>query len=110
MAGVHQNALVIPISALVPIQSASTDAASSDGTATGGTTLPPQQVFLVGPGGKAVARQIKTGIVTQTQVEVTSGLQPGDSLITVGQGQLQPGQLVKVESKDNGVGAGLATT
>ena len=56
-----------------------------------------------------MARKVKTGIVTQNQVEVTSGLQPGDSLITVGQGQLQPGQSVKIESKTNGVGAGLAT-
>ena len=110
MAEVHQNAVVIPISALVPVQNNSTDVSSSDGTATGGTTLPPQQVFLVGSGGKAVARQIKTGIVTQSQVEVTSGLQPGDSLVTVGQGQLQPGQSVKIESNTNGVGAGLATT
>ena len=105
----HRNAVVIPVSALVPILNNSTDAASSVGSATGGTTLPPQQVFLLGSGGKAVARKVKTGIVTQTQVEVTSGLQPGDSLITVGQGQLQPGQTVKVVSTANGVGAGLAT-
>ena len=109
MAEVHRDAVVIPVSALVPVQSAGTDATSSDGTATGGTTLPAQQVYLVGPGNKAVARKIKTGIVTQSQVEVTAGLNPGDSLITVGQGQLQPGQAVKIESTANGVGAGLAT-
>lgn len=109
MADVHRNAVVIPVSALVPVLSSSAAVATSEGTATGGTTLPPQQVFVVGPGGKAVAHKIKTGIVTQNQVEVTSGLQPGASLITVGQGQLQTGQRVKIESKANGVGAGLAT-
>jgi HlyD family secretion protein len=109
MAEIHHNAVVIPVSALVPVLNSGTDAASSEGNATGGTTLPAQQVFVVGAGGKAVARKVKTGIVTQSQVEVTSGLSPGDSLITVGQGQLQPGQRVKVESAANGVGAGLAT-
>jgi RND family efflux transporter MFP subunit len=109
MAEVHRNAVVIPVSALVPVMSSSADVASSEGTATGGTTLPPQQVFLVGAGDKAVARKIKTGIMTQSQVEVTAGLQPGESLVTVGQGQLQPGQPLKIESTANGVGAGLAT-
>ncbi|MDQ2798223.1 MAG: efflux RND transporter periplasmic adaptor subunit, partial [Armatimonadota bacterium] len=109
MAEVHRNAVVIPVSALVPILNSGADVATSEGTATGGTTLPPQQVFLVGAGNKAMARKIKTGIVTQSQVEVTSGLQPGDSLITVGQGQLVPGQPIKIESTANGVGAGLAT-
>lgn len=109
MADVHHDAIVIPVSALVPILSSSGNAASSDGTATGGTTLPPQQVFLVGSDGKAAARKVKTGIVTPSQVEVTSGLTPGESLITVGQGQIQTGQRVKIESKTNGVGAGLAT-
>ncbi len=108
LANVHHNAVVIPVTALVPIPN-DTSVPTSSGTATGGTTLPPQEVFLVGPGNKAAARPVQTGIVTQNSVEITSGLQPGDTLITVGQGQLKPGQPVKIESKAGGVGAGLAT-
>ena len=108
LANVHRNVLVVPVTALVPISSDAA-AASSEGTATGGTDLPPQEVFLVGPNNKAVARKVATGIVTASQAEITSGLAPGDTLVTVGQGQLQPGQPVQVESTANGVGAGLAT-
>ena len=109
LANVHRNVVVVPVSALVPVQSNASTAVSSAGTATGGTSLPPQQVYLVGPDGKAVAHKVQLGIVTASQAEITSGLSPGDSLITVGQGQLQPGQSVKIESTANGVGAGLAT-
>ena len=109
LADVHRDAIVIPVTAMLPVQSDASAAATSEGTATGDTSLPPQQVFLVGAGGKAVARKIQTGIVTASQVEVTSGLNVGETLITVGQGQLQPGQSVKVESTANGVGAGVAT-
>ena len=109
LANVHKNVVVIPVSALVPVASDIT-VASSEGTATGGTNLPPQQVYLLGPDNKAVARPVKTGIINGSRAEITSGLAPGDTLITVGQGQLRPGQAVKVENKaDGGVGAGLAT-
>ena len=108
LASIHRNVVVVPVSALVPVSSDAATA-SSVGTATGGTTLPPQQVYVVGPGNKAVARKVGTGIVTATQAEITSGLAPGDQLITVGQGQLQPGQAVSVQTAANGVGAGLAT-
>ena len=109
LATVHRNVVIIPVSALVPIQNNASVVSTSEGTATGGTSLPPQQVFVVGPGGKAVVRKVGTGIVTASQVEITSGLNPGDTLITVGQGQVQAGQRVKIESTANGVGAGLAT-
>ncbi len=108
LANVHRNVVVVPVSALVPVSSDAA-ATSSEGTATGGTDLPPQQVYLIGPDNKAAARKVTTGIVTSSQAEITSGLAPGDMLVTVGQGQLQSGQSVKVESKANGVGAGLAT-
>ena len=106
---VHRNAVVIPVSALVPIQADISDASTSEGTATGGTSLPPEEVFVVGAGNKAEARKVTTGIVSGGQVEITQGLASGDTLVTVGQGQLQPGQTVKIESTASGVGAGLAT-
>ena len=110
LATVHRNVVVIPVTALVPVQTDASNASTSEGTATGGTSLPPQEVFVVGRGNKAIARPVKVGIVNASQAEITSGLKPGDTLVTVGQGQLAPGQPVKVESTTNGVGAGLATT
>jgi len=110
LATVHRNVVVIPVTALVPVQTDTSVAATSEGTATGGTSLPPQEVFVVGPGSKAVARKVQVGIVNASQAEITQGLKPGDTLVTVGQGQLAPGQPVKIESTANGVGAGLATT
>ena len=110
LATIHRNVVVIPVTALVPIQSDTADANTSEGTATGGTALPPQEVFVVGPGNKAVVRKVQVGIVNSSQAEITQGLQPGDTLVTVGQGQLVAGQPVKIESTANGVGAGLATT
>jgi HlyD family secretion protein len=95
---VHRNVVVVPVAALVPLQS-SLDAEAnqgSDGVATGGTTLPSQQVFLVGPDNKAVAQTVNLGIVTATTAEVTSGLKAGDPLITTGQDQVQTGQVVNV--------------
>ena len=106
---VRRNVITVPVTALMPVQNGASDAQSSEGTATGGTTMPPQQVFIVGPGSKAQARPVSLGLVTASQAEVTKGLQVGDQLITIGQGQLLPGQKVKVESTANGVGAGLAT-
>ena len=95
LASIHRNAVVVPVSALVPVSSEAA-AASSIGTATGGTALPPQQVYVVGPDKKAAARKVGVGIVTAAQAEITAGLAPGDTLITVGQGQLLPGQPVKI--------------
>jgi HlyD family secretion protein len=108
LANVHRNAIVIPVTALVPLQTDATDI-SSEGTATGGTTLPAQQVFLIGPDHKAVSRPVRTGIITGSSAEITSGLQPGDKIVTVGQQQLKTGQSIKIVSKENGVGAGIAT-
>lgn len=110
LATIHRNVVVVPVTALVPIQSDTANASTSEGIATGGTALPPQEVFVVGPGNKAVVRKVQVGIVNASQAEITQGLQPGDTLVTVGQGQLVAGQLVKIESTANGVGAGLATT
>ncbi len=108
LAQVHRNVVVVPVAALMPVQTSGQELNSSEGTATGGTTLPPQQVYVVGPGSKVVARRLTLGIVTAAQAEVTSGLQTGESLITVGQGELHPGDVVRVEHGSNGAGAHLA--
>jgi HlyD family secretion protein len=95
---VHRNVVVIPISALVPVQE-SLDQESSQGSygfASGGTSLPSEQVFIAGPGNKAVARPVKTGFITTASAEITSGLKPGDKLITTGQDLVQPGGAIDI--------------
>jgi membrane fusion protein (multidrug efflux system) len=54
-------------------------------------------------GGKAKEVKVETGMRTETQLEITSGLKPGDSLITTGILQLRVGipvQVTKVNSVD----------
>lgn len=100
---VHRNVVVVPITALVPVESAAglSSSVSSTGLATGGTTLPPQQVYLAGKNNEAVARLVKVGIVTATQAEITGGLKEGDPLITDGQDLLNAGSPIVVENKPN---------
>ncbi len=97
---VRRNVVVVPVTALVPRQNNGGFEAntSSSGVATGGTTLPPQQVFLAGKNNKAVARPVQVGVITPAQAEITSGLQPGDPLITTGQNLVQPGDSIIVEN------------
>lgn len=101
---VKRNVVVVPVGALVDVQNAGQFQinTTSSGTATGGTTLPPQQVFVVGPGSKAVAKPVTLGLVTPNQAEVTSGLRPGDQLITTGQNLVNPGDKIKVVNAPGG--------
>lgn len=64
------NALMIPSSAIIPI-------------------LKGQQVFIA-KNGKAVPVKIETGVRTDQQVQVTSGLMAGDTLILTGLMSLRP--------------------
>jgi membrane fusion protein (multidrug efflux system) len=68
---------------LVPQQSVSRDA---KGNAT---------VFLVGPGNKAIQRNITATRTVGTNWVVTSGLKPGDKIITQGVGKVKPDQQVR---------------
>lgn len=52
-------------------------------------------VFVIA-GSKAAKRTIELGIEEGANVQVTSGLKPGDRVITAGQGGLKDGSLVKV--------------
>ncbi len=47
--------------------------------------------------GKAEMREIETGVVQGSTVQVTKGLAPGDHLIVVGQRDVRPGEPVKVQ-------------
>ena len=53
------------------------------------------KVFIV-QNGKAVARDVKFGIATIQNVEVTEGIKAGDQVITTGQSQLSDGDAVEV--------------
>lgn len=70
----HPNALMIPEESLVP-----------------GDNL--QQVFKVVEG-KVVAVEVETGLRTKGMVEITKGLEPGETIITAGQIKVRPGMPV----------------
>ena len=52
-------------------------------------------VFIVGPGNKAVQRSIVTGAAIGQTWAVSSGLNPGDRVITQGTAQLRPGATIR---------------
>ena len=54
-----------------------------------------QKVFLY-RGGKVEARPVKTGVRSEERVEITEGVQVGDTLITSGLLQLKPGAPVNI--------------
>jgi membrane fusion protein (multidrug efflux system) len=56
-----------------------------------------KKVFIV-KNGKAESRKIEVGIRTDKQVQVTSGLAAGDSVVTTGILQMKPGALLKVST------------
>jgi membrane fusion protein (multidrug efflux system) len=76
----EKDALVIPSYALVP-------------------ELKGHKVFLY-KGGKAVARSVEIGIRTDEKVEISRGVQEGDTLITSGVMQLRPGMIVRPAEKN----------
>ena len=70
------DALMIPTEALIP-------------------DIQGQKVLLV-KGGKAVSARVETGIRTNNEVQLTAGVQAGDTVITTGLLQLRDGMPVKV--------------
>jgi len=70
------NALLVPTEAVIP-------------------DLNNHKVFVL-EGGKAKEVKVETGMRTETKLEIISGLNPGDSLITTGILQLRAGMAVQV--------------
>ena len=97
-----KNVIVVPMSALVPRDMGTGIEAnnSSTGIATGSTTLPPQQVYLVSGTKTAISQPVEIGIVNGAKAEVTQGLSPGDLLIVRGQGQIHNGDPVAPQTAD----------
>jgi len=72
----NDNAIMVPTEAIIPI-------------------LKGQKVFKV-LNGMAKDQLVETGIRNDSTIEITKGLQPGDSIITIGIMQVKPGAMVKV--------------
>ncbi|HEV7231503.1 MAG TPA: efflux RND transporter periplasmic adaptor subunit [Bacteroidia bacterium] len=70
------NSIFIPTEALIPV-------------------LKGQNVFLY-KNGAAQPRKVETGVRTDANIEITDGLQAGDTVITTGIMQLKPGAPVKI--------------
>ena len=96
LTGFRPKALVVPIQALVI-----RDRERKPGDAASGTPRDEEGVFLK-DGGKAKFQPIKTGLLGELSLEVVSGLQGGETLITgpfKSLRTLKPGDAVKVEEK-----------
>lgn len=76
------DALMIPTEALIP-------------------DIQGQMVLLI-KGGKAVEARVQTGIRTSTDVQLVSGVQAGDTVITTGLLQLRAGMPVKTAPPEKG--------
>jgi membrane fusion protein (multidrug efflux system) len=74
--GGRQDALMVPTQSIVPI-------------------LKGQQVYVY-RSGKAEAIKVETGTRTDTAIQIVSGLNPGDTVLTTGIMQLRPGVDVKL--------------
>jgi len=74
----QEKALLIPAGAVIP-------------------DIKGHKVFLY-QGGKAVSRDVELGLRTSEKVEISSGLSPGDTVITTGLLQLRPGASVRLNT------------
>ena len=73
---VRPNAVIVPEEAIVPLQSVN-------------------YVWVVTPDQKAARREVVLGVRTPGFVEVRSGVEPGELVVTGGQARLQPGAPVQ---------------
>lgn len=73
------DALMVPTQAIVPVLKG--------------------QTLLLSKGGKVASVPVKTGTRTAASVQITSGISPGDTVITTGIMQLRPGRPVSVRLK-----------
>jgi RND family efflux transporter MFP subunit len=61
---------------------------------------------FVAEGGRAVARPVEIGIVDEKTAEIVSGVEAGESVITLGQNGLRDGQPVQAPTERGEAGAG----
>lgn len=104
---VARNVPVVPSTALVPLasQQGFQSNQSSDEPIANGLQTSAQQVVVLGPNNTAQPRAVKVGIQNQQQAQITSGLQPGESIVIVGQQGLKQGdKLTVIDASGNPVG------
>jgi HlyD family secretion protein len=80
-----EDALVVPVQAVVEREiggDAEAEADRDQGNSEGKATGEPVSVVFVVADGKAVRRSVETGLSTVTQVEVTSGVEEGEQVVT----------------------------
>ena len=97
---VRNDVAVVPATALVPDSSQQGFApnSSSDATVASGLQTSAQHVVVVGSNDQATLRPVKTGIATMDKVEITSGLNPGERIVVVGQQALKTGDKLAIEN------------
>ena len=86
----HENSMVIPETALLPQTEIKVD------RETGLQKALKKYFIYVIENGKAKMNEVETGIFNNGQVEITNGLNMGDSVIIVGQNIVKEGQTVNV--------------
>jgi HlyD family secretion protein len=80
-----EDALVVPVQAVVEREiggDAEAEADRDQGNSEGKATGEPVSVVFVVADGKAVRRSVETGLSTVTQVEVASGVEEGEQVVT----------------------------
>ncbi len=85
----HPDALVVPVQAVLERPPAESEKPAAGEAAQAGAEKPaaagsetPVQVLFVVAGGKAERRRVTTGLSSVTQVEITSGLEAGEQVVT----------------------------
>ena len=73
----RENALVVPIQAVVEREPVEEEGGAGDG----GEQEEVQAVFVIEKG-KAVQRKVETGLSDETHIEITSGVKPGETVVT----------------------------
>lgn len=86
----HTNSLVVPEVALLPQTEIKIDRETGLQS-----TLKKYFIFLI-ENNRAKLKEVKTGIANDGQIEIISGLNPGDSVIIVGQNIIKEGQTVNI--------------
>ena len=102
----ERNVALVPATAVIAAVSAQGFEAntSSNEEIASGTQIPDRQVVVVGPNDTAQVRPVKVGIATMQQVEITSGLNSGEKIVTVGQQGLKDGDKLAIQNEPGGGG------
>lgn len=77
---IMSDVIMVPLSSVIPLENG-------------------RQVYLV-EDGKAVPRKVELGLIRGSEVQVVSGLTPGEQLIVAGHRNVGPGQLVNIVTVD----------